>query len=289
MPPSSITGRLSAPASRLRGPAKASPRGARAMATLRRGVLAAASLRRRLLHSAAPQAAPPPSPPPLPLWAGGDVPALVHRALDDMSPTSALSLPGRVFNAPVRQDLVHRTVHWQLAKRRAGTASTKTRAEVAGSGRKIRPQKGSGRSRQGAATSPLFRGGGRAHGPKPRDWGYPLPAGVRRAALRAALSSKLWAGQLWLVETGALASPRTADLLEAAGRARWASALVLDDAGDGRVDEGLRRATANVQPMLAMHVDGANVYDILRFEMTVLTRPALDRLCARFAQYENLV
>lgn len=260
---------------------------ARKMATLRRGCLAAASLRRRLLHAAAPPAAPPPPPPPL--WAGGDVPALVHRALDDLTPTSALPLPGRIFNAPVRADLVHRAVHWQLAKRRAGTASTKSRGEVAASGRKSRPQKGSGRSRQGAVSSPVFRGGGRAHGPRPRDWGYALPAGVRRAALRATLSSKLWGGQLWVVESGALASVRTADLVAAVGGAGWKSALVLDDAGGGAVDAGLRQATANVQPVLAMHVDGANVYDLLRFEMIVLTRPALERLSARFERYENLV
>lgn len=230
---------------------------------------------------------------PLPQWAGGDVEALVYRRLDDLSPVRTSSLPGRLFNAPVRGDLVHRVVHWQLAKRRAGTASTKTRGEVAGSGKKIRPQKGTGQSRQGAATSPLFRGGGRAHGPKPRDWSYPLPHGVRREALRSVLSSKFWNGQLWVVESGALRSARTKELLAAVGGLGWKSALVLDDVevGDGKrgVEETLRLGTCNVQPILAMNARGANVYDLLRFEMTVLSLPALQNLSKRYEKYESMV
>jgi large subunit ribosomal protein L4 len=232
-------------------------------------------------------------PPPLPLWAGADVDALVYRALDDLQPVSSVTLPGRVFNAPVRPDVVHRVVHWQLAKRRAGTASTKTRGEVAGSGRKIRPQKGSGRSRQGEITSPLFRGGGRAHGPKPRDFGYPLPLGVRRNALRSVLSSKFWNGQLWVVESGALQTAKTKDLLAAVGGLGWKSALVLDDVEteDQKrgVESSLRLGTHNVQPILAMNILGANVYDLLRFEMAVISLPALESLSKRFERYESLI
>jgi large subunit ribosomal protein L4 len=221
------------------------------------------------------------------------VEALVHRALDDLTPVGAVALPGRLFNAPVRADLVHRVVHWQLAKRRAGTASTKNRGEVEGSGRKIRPQKGSGRSRQGAVTSPLFRGGGRAHGPVPRDFGYPLPAGVRRNALRSVLSNKYVTGRLWVVESGSLRSAKTGEVLAAVGAAGWKSCLVLDDVeregGRRGVAESLRLGTSNVEPILAMNALGANVYDLLRFDMTVLSLAALEHLSGRFARYECLV
>lgn len=231
------------------------------------------------------------APPPVPVWAGGDVESLVHRSLDDMTPVDTVALPGRLFNAPVREDLVHRVVHWQLAKRRAGNASTKSRGEVSGSGRKIRPQKGSGRSRQGAITSPLFRGGGRAHGPKPRDFSYPLPLGVRRNGLRSVLTSKFWNGQLWVVESGALGSWKTADVVKNVGKVGWQSILVLDDVEDGTkgVDTGLYLGTRNVQPILPMNARGVNVYDLLRFDMTVITLPALEHLSKRFADYSSLV
>jgi large subunit ribosomal protein L4 len=228
---------------------------------------------------------------PLQDWCGADREILVYRSLEEMRPTRVETLPGRVFNAEVRQDLVHRVVHWQLAKRRAGTACTKGRGEVAGSGRKVRPQKGSGRSRQGAITSPIFRGGGVVHGPKPRDYSYALPHNVRRNALRSALTSKFDNGQLWVIESAALSSAKTKTLLSAVNAVGWRSALIVDDAPDARtgVDESLRLASHNIQPILAMKAGGVNVYDLLSFQMVVLTKPALEHICTRFAKYSWLV
>lgn len=204
-----------------------------------------------------------------------------------MIPTQITTLPGRIFNAPVRPDLVHRVVVWQLAKRRQGTAKTKTRGEVSGSTRKIRPQKGSGRSRQGARTSPIFRGGGVVHGPVPRSYDYPLPRNVRRNALRAVLTSKLLCGQLWIVESAGIQGCKTRRVIEACNRYEWTSALIVDDDPDGvaGVDASLRSASHNIQNTLAINALGLNVYDALSFDMLVLTMPAVQHLTERYARY----
>lgn len=229
--------------------------------------------------------------PPLQPWGGADCEVVVHRGIGDMVPHDVMMLPGRVFNAPVRTDLVHRVVTWQLAKRRAGTAKTKNRSEVAGSGRKIRPQKGSGRSRQGAITSPLFRGGGRAHGPVPRDYSYPLPANVRRNGLRSVLSSKFACGQLWVVEDVGVADGKTKAVIDAFDKFGWKSVLVLDHCPDAPagVDPTLKRASHNVQSVLAMNALGANVYDMLSFDMLVMSRAAVEHLRERFSRYACLI
>lgn len=226
--------------------------------------------------------------PPLQSWSGADVDAVLHKSFEDMIPAEIIQLSGRVFNAPIRPDLVHRTVIWQLAKRRQGTAKTKGRGEVKGSTRKIRPQKGTGRSRQGARTSPIFRGGGVVHGPVPRSYDYPLPMNVRRNALRAVLTSKLQCGQLWIVEHARIESSKTKDVIKACDRYGWTSALIIDDDPDGisGVDRTLHMASHNIRNTLAMNWLGLNVYDALSFDMLVLTRPAVRRLTERFARYE---
>jgi large subunit ribosomal protein L4 len=228
---------------------------------------------------------------PLQDWCGADREALVYRSLEEMVPVGIEMLPGRVFNAVVRPDLVHRVVHWQLAKRRAGTACTKSRGEVAGSGRKIRPQKGTGRSRQGAITSPIFRGGGVVHGPKPRDYSYPLPHNICRNGLRSALTSKYENGQLWIIESGGLSAAKTKILLSAISAAGWRSALVLDYSPNetSGVNNSLRLASHNVQSVLTMKASGVNVYDLLSFDMVVLTKSALKHVCERFEKYKWLV
>lgn len=228
---------------------------------------------------------------PLTLSTGADVVAPLHRSLQDMVAIDEIQLSGRVFNAPIRPDLVHRTVVWQLAKRRAGTAKTKNRAEVAGSGRKIRPQKGTGRSRQGAITSPIFVGGGRAHGPRPRSYDYTLPFNVRRNALRSVLSSKYMSDQLFIVDSAAIAQGRTRHLADTCERYGWRSVFVIDDV-DGtvaRVDKSLRAASGNLHGVLAMNALGLNVYDVLSFEMLVMTRSALSHVSNRFEKYEWLI
>jgi len=250
----------------------------------------------------------------------------VYESLTALTPVGVTPLPGRLFSAPVRRDLVHRTVHWQLACRRAGTAATKPRAAVAGTSAKCRPQKGSGRARAGARTSPVFRGGGVAHGPKTeKKWAYSLPHNVRRAALRSVLTNKWDAGRLWVIRgvgEGVGGTGKTGVLVAALDAARFKSALIVDGgedgavrargaAGAGRVVDGvdgvaadgaaaaaatpdrewavgLRRAATNVPPVHVLPVQGINVYDVLRFEELVLTEEAVAALRARFDRYEWL-
>lgn len=238
--------------------------------------------------SAAPTYANSRTEPPLEEWCGADVDVVMHDSLETMVPSKIVTLPGGVFNAPIRPDLVHRTVIWQLAKRRAGTAKTKSRSEVAGSGRKIRPQKGSGRSRQGAITSPIFRGGGRAQGPVPRDYSFTLPYNVRRNALRSVLTSKLQCGQLWVVDSAAIGDGRTRSVVDFMMTNKWKSALIVDHCPEGRsgVDKSLHIASHNVRAALAMNALGLNVYDALSFDMLVLSNSALQHIRDRFSSYE---
>lgn len=228
--------------------------------------------------------------PPLEEWNGGDVEIVVHDSFENMVPVRTAMLPGAIFNAPVRPDLVHRVVHWQLAKRRQGTSKTKNRSEVAGSGRKIRPQKGSGRSRQGDAQSPIFRGGGRVHGPVPRSYFYPLPRNVRRNALRAVLTSKMINGQLWIVDSAAISDSRTRTVVDLMDSYGWNSALIIDNVPGGLagVETSLRKASFTVRNTLPMNVAGLNVYDALSFYHLVLTSAAVEHLANRFKNYDWL-
>ena len=110
-------------------------------------------------------------------------------------------LPGRHFDVPIRIDIAHRCVRWQLARKRGvSTAKTKSRGEVSGTTRKARPQKGGGRARVGSLRAPQMRGGGTAHGPIPRDFEHKLQKKVRRLGLRVALSAKAAEGRLVVVE-----------------------------------------------------------------------------------------
>src|SRR5947207_15361924 len=118
------------------------------------------------------------------------------------APAGQVEVPAAVVAGPVREHLLHAAVQSQLAARRAGTASTKTKGFVSGGGKKPWRQKGTGRARAGSIRSPLWAGGGTIFGPQPRDYGYRLPKTARRAALRAALASRHAAGTLLVVEIG---------------------------------------------------------------------------------------
>uniref|UniRef100_A0A7S1TLZ6 Large ribosomal subunit protein uL4m n=1 Tax=Erythrolobus australicus TaxID=1077150 RepID=A0A7S1TLZ6_9RHOD len=223
---------------------------------------------------------------------GGDREALVYRSLYDFVPTGATMLSGRMFNAPIREDIVHTVVKWQLLSRRAGTASTKSRAEVSYSGRKIAPQKGRGRARHGDRGAPLFRGGGRSHGPKPRDWSYPLNKNVRRNGLRSALTSKYAAGRLWIVQTAELPpdAKSQSDLVDAMVRLGFESTLVIDwdHAGERKISPHFEKAAFKLENVLAMPPNGLNCYDMLSFQHLIISLPALHKLERRFLKYTSL-
>src|SRR5438045_8192234 len=122
-----------------------------------------------------------------------------------------IELPEIVFDVPLNEPLIHEAVRSFLANRRAGTSATKTRGDVSGAGRKLWKQKGTGRARIASLRSPLWKGGGNAHGPHPRDWPYNMPRRMRRGALRAALSERVREGNVTVVDGWKLENPRTKD------------------------------------------------------------------------------
>ena len=196
----------------------------------------------------------------------------------DAKQVGEIELADDVFGAPVRADLMHRTVRWQLAKRRAGTHKTKAVSELRGSTRKPFKQKGTGRARAGTRRAPHHRGGVAMFGPVLRDHAHKLPKKVRKLALKSALSSKQADGKLSIVDSLDLGSARTRVLAERLGKLGWSSALVID--GD-EIDAGFARAARNLTELLVLPQQGANVYDILRRDRLVLTRKAVVTLQAR--------
>jgi large subunit ribosomal protein L4 len=190
----------------------------------------------------------------------------------------SIEVADAVFGAPSRPDILARVVHWQLAKRRAGTHKAKTIADVQGTTKKPYAQKGTGRARQGSLRSPQFRGGAIIFGPVVRDHGYDLPKKVRRLGMRTALSSKQAEGRLIIVDDAKLAEPKTKVLQERLAKLGSESVLIV---GGKTLDDNLRRAARNLKYVDVLPVQGANVYDIVRRDVLVLTKDAATELEAR--------
>jgi large subunit ribosomal protein L4 len=177
-----------------------------------------------------------------------------------------------VFGVEVKNHLLHSAVVNQLANRRAGTAATKTKGLVSGGGKKPFKQKGTGRARAGSSRSPLWRHGGTIFGPTPRDYSYNMPKKEKRAALAAALSSKVNDNRMILLDKLELAGPRTkqmADLLKTLGVAE--SALVLIAAENKNV----ALASRNMPKIKVLRMENINVYDLLKYRYLITTQDAL--------------
>jgi large subunit ribosomal protein L4 len=181
----------------------------------------------------------------------------------------SIDLDDAVFGAEVHEHLLWEAVKWQLAKRRAGTASTKRMGEVRGTSKKIWKQKGTGQARHGSRQSPIFVGGGSVFGPKPRDYEYDMPRKAKKAALRAALSLRASEQKLVVLDSfstdGKTKSVATA--LKALGGAK---ALIVD----AKSNENLVRGAKNLAKSQWLAPEGLNVYDILRHDTLVLTKDA---------------
>ena len=191
-----------------------------------------------------------------------------------------LDLKNDIFGVEVRGDVLHEVVTWQRACRRAGCACTKTRGEVRGGGHKPWRQKGTGRARAGSNRSPLWRGGGIVFGPRPRSYAYPLPKKLRRLALKMALSSKLEAGKLVVLDGYPHTAPKTKDFLAILKTFELNKALFISPE-ENRALELSARNVPGVQVMLPV---GLNVYDILKYDHLVLFSPALAAIEARLAK-----
>jgi large subunit ribosomal protein L4 len=174
---------------------------------------------------------------------------------------------------------VHDTVTAYMANQRLGTASTKQISEVHGSGKKPWKQKGTGRARAGSFASPLWRGGGVVFGPKPRDYTINVPKKVKTLAFRKALSERLLAGDVVVVDELKLATHKTKDfaVIVAKLSATDAPTLVVTD----QVDQNLKLASRNMPNIQVEPADSVNVYELLRFEKIVATKAALEKLGAR--------
>jgi large subunit ribosomal protein L4 len=171
----------------------------------------------------------------------------------------------------VKTHVLYEVVNWQLAKRRAGTASTKTRASVSRTGKKLYSQKGTGNARHGDRGSPIYVGGGVAFGPKPRDYGYTLPKKVRKLGLRMAISSRAADGKVVAVDGFGIEAKTKAFVA-------WAKQNGMD--GSERVflvtdDENTLRAARNIPWVTPVKVAGLNVYDVLRHERLLIDAAAL--------------
>jgi large subunit ribosomal protein L4 len=195
-----------------------------------------------------------------------------------------IELADDVFGLEPRADILHRMVRWQLAKRRAGTHDTLYRGEVNRTKQKWGKQKGGGRARHGARTAGIFRGGAKAHAPKPRDYEYQLPKKVRALALKHALSSKAGSQTLLVLEDARMASPKTAELKSAFAKLKLGSVLII---GGKELDQNFALAARNLPHVDVLPVQGVNVYDVLRHDTLVLTKDAVDAIHARFAPAEE--
>jgi large subunit ribosomal protein L4 len=192
----------------------------------------------------------------------------------------SLDLDEAVFGVEVRADILHRVVTWQLAKRRSGNHKTKLRSEIARTGAKAYKQKGTGNARHGSRRAHIFRGGGVVFGPLVRSHETDLPKKVRALGLKCALSSKAKDGKLLVLDEAVLAAPKTKAFAETLAKLGLGSVLFVTGA---EVERNFGLASRNLGLVDVLPVQGANVYDILRRDMLVLTREAVKQLEERLA------
>jgi large subunit ribosomal protein L4 len=185
-----------------------------------------------------------------------------------------VELPAQIFEAPINKDLMHQALVRQLANARLGTHSTKNRGEVAGGGKKPWKQKGTGRARAGSTRSPIFKGGGKVHTPKPRSYEQAMPRQMRRAALRSALSVKAADSQIIVLEDLNMDGGKTKAMAQVlAGLVdEGQTALVLLPAKNEAVENGLR----NLERAKYLRANYLNIRDLLGYDMVLLPLGALE-------------
>ncbi len=185
-----------------------------------------------------------------------------------------VELNDAVFGAEVNEAIVHDVVKMQLASRRSGTASTKTRHDVSGGGKKPWRQKGTGRARAGTTRSPLWRGGGIVFGPHPRDFAYSIPKKVRKKAVISALSMKLKQDKMLILKDFPMEKISTRAFKSVVDLFDLKKALfVLADN-----DITLQKSSRNIKSIKMIRSEGINVYDILNHEHLVLLEPSIKKL-----------
>ncbi|GAV87959.1 Ribosomal_L4 domain-containing protein [Cephalotus follicularis] len=188
-------------------------------------------------------------------------------------------LAGDVFDVPIRKDIIHRVVRWQLAKRQQGTHSTKTISEVSGTGRKPWRQKGTGRARHGTLRGPQFRGGAIMHGPRPRSHAIKLNKKVRRLGLKIALTARAAEGKLMVFENLEVPTQKTKNVVNYVKEMENTKKLLLVDGGP--INEKLKLGTQNLHYVNVLPSIGLNVYSILLHDTLVMSRDAVNKIVER--------
>jgi len=191
-----------------------------------------------------------------------------------------LELADAVFAAPVNEALLYEAVRHHLAGTRRGTASTKTRHEVAGAGKKLWKQKGTGRARVGSIRSPLWRHGGTTHGPQPHSYAYKLPRKMQLGALKSALSAKLRDGELRVVNEFALSEVTTKAMRQALNSLDATRTVLLVDNGD---NQNLHLSSRNLEGVKLVASRDVNVYDLLGHQHVLLSEAAARKLSEALA------
>src|SRR5437667_1857886 len=186
-----------------------------------------------------------------------------------------IELPEIIFDVPLNEPLIHEAVRSFLANRRAGTSATKTRGDVSGAGRKLWKQKGTGRARIASLRSPLWKGGGNAHGPQPRDWSYSLPKKMRKKAICAAISERLREGNLIIVDEWKFEQPKTREFLNTLGSLKLSGKTLIVDS---LKNTNLILASRNVQTAKVVNSYGLNIYDLVNHQKVVLTPTTVEEL-----------
>lgn len=183
-----------------------------------------------------------------------------------------MELSDKIFGEKINEAVVHQVAVNQMANARRGTASTKSRSEVRGGGRKPWRQKGTGRARAGSNRSPLWKGGGIIFGPKPRGYRYNVPKKIKRLALRSVLSSKFAKDDLIVIDELSLDEPKTKRMLEILKTLNVEkNALVVA----GQKDENVNKSIRNIPDINYKTADGLNVLDLLNHQKIVMTKDAV--------------
>lgn len=195
----------------------------------------------------------------------------------DKTKVGSLEFSDEVFGSPIREDLMHQVVRWQLACRRQGTHQAKTRSEVRGGGAKPFKQKGTGRARQGSSRSPILRGGAVVHGPRPRDYSYALPKKVKQLALKSALSYLFASDKIVVVDSLSSEGGKTKELAQRLSGFGLKKAVLVD----GKETPLFKQAVHNLYKFCYYSTQGVNVHDLLKYDTLVITKEALDGIYTR--------
>ncbi|NCO22013.1 MAG: 50S ribosomal protein L4 [Rhodobacterales bacterium] len=196
----------------------------------------------------------------------------------DGGAAGSVDLGDEIFGLEPRVDILHRVVRWQRNNAQAGTHKVKTRRETSYSTKKIYRQKGTGGARHGDRNAPIFRKGGIYKGPTPRSHGHELTKKFRKLGLKHALSAKMAAGELVVIEDAVMEEIKTAMLARQVKALGWKRVLIIDGT---EVNENFARAAANIDGLDVLPTMGANVYDILKRDTLVLTKAGVEALEAR--------